>query len=474
MRDESRREAQRQARQELHQRFLDGAHGGLPTPGQPEIIGASLPAPALSEEHTSADELALAAANTTQFDAAEPAPWQTPHHGHHVRQDEAQPAGDPAAGISAPVAAAHLYQEEPESQVRARRQRSKRRRNLVMAATVLIFALVVAGAGFTVRGIYKAFNPDDYPGPGGAQVEFVVEDGWGVGIISRKLEELDVVSDDKLFVKAMDASAAGNKVIHPGTYVLQKQLPAAEAVDLMVDNRPDKVFYVGLKQNMRLNAALEEITKGSGLELKELTELANDPERFGLPREAKNLEGYLHPGEYRFALDTSAEEVLRQLVDSTTATLAEHGVNDPAQGYRMLKIASILQAEAQPKDYAVVAGALNNRLSEQNDQTHGLLQVDSAVIYGLDRYTLQFSKQEKADKSNPYNTYVHRGLPPTPIGSPADSAIAAAVNPQENDFYYWVTVNIATGETKFARTYQEHQRYQQEFRDWCQANPGQC
>ncbi len=133
-----------------------------------------------------------------------------------------------------------------------------------MAATVLIFALVVAGAGFTVRGIYKAFNPDDYPGPGGAQVEFVVEDGWGVGIISRKLEEMDVVSDDKLFVKAMDASAAGNKVIHPGTYVLQKQLPAAEAVDLMVDNRPDKVFYVGLKQNMRLNAALEEIAKGSG------------------------------------------------------------------------------------------------------------------------------------------------------------------------------------------------------------------
>ncbi|WP_334124002.1 endolytic transglycosylase MltG, partial [Glutamicibacter sp.] len=88
--------------------------------------------------------------------------------------------------------------------------------------------------------------------------------------------------------------------------------------------------------------------------------------------------------------------------------------------------------------------------------------------------SLQFSKAEKQDAANKYNTYVHQGLPPTPIGSPATSAINAAANPQTNDYYYWVTVNIETGETKFASTYAQHQQNQAEFRSWCEQNPGVC
>ena len=96
------------------------------------------------------------------------------------------------------------------------------------------------------------------------------------------------------------------------------------------------------------------------------------------------------------------------------------------------------------------------------------------MIYGLDRYSLQFSAQEKQDASNKYNTYVHTGLPPTPLGSPANSAIEAAAHPESNGYYYWVTVNIETGETKFASTYAEHRQNQAEFRAWCNQNPGVC
>lgn len=433
MRDESRREAQRQAHQELHERFARREASPLAHPGTPEIIFEAYQSPLTGEIEI-------------------PAP---------VAEAEGPAARLPGAGLA------------PSEPVQ-RRKRTRRRRNIVMLAAVLVFALVVAGSIFTVRGLYKSLNPDDYPGPGGDEVELVVEDGWGLQVISRKLDELDVVASDKLFVRAFEDSSAPNKVIHPGTYILQKQLPAAEAVEIMVDNRPGKVFYVGLKQNMRLSAALEEIANGSGLKLEELTKLANDPRRFGLPAEAANLEGYLHPGGYRFALDTSAEDVLARMVKATVQVLEENGVTHPAEGYRYLKIASILQAEAQPKDYPVVAGALNNRLAPNNSETRGLLQVDSAVIYGLNRYTLQFSAAEKADAKNRYNTYVHPGLPPTPIGSPADTAIAAAVHPQQNNFYYWVTVNISTGETKFAETYEEHRRNQQQFRDWCEQNQGVC
>jgi UPF0755 protein len=60
------------------------------------------------------------------------------------------------------------------------------------------------------------------------------------------------------------------------------------------------------------------------------------------------------------------------------------------------------------------------------------------------------------------------------LGSPANAAIEAAAHPEDNGYYYWVTVNIETGETKFASNYQEHLRNQAEFRAWCDQNPDVC
>lgn len=440
MREEARRERQRETFSELYARFAAGEPQGLATPTTPELTGEQL----YGGVDSAAAEL-----------HREPEPA--------MADAEPQPAPESLLGTVPASGAA-----------KARKKRSKRRRNLVMLATFLIFAVVVAGSFYFIRSLVKQFNPDDYPGPGGQAVEFTVEDGWGPALISRKLEELDVVASDKLFMDALEDSKADNVVIHPGTYPLKLQMPAADATEVLVDNRPDKVFYIGLKANLRLQASLAEIAKGSGLDEKKLGELANQPEKFGLPESVKNLEGWLHPGEYRFALDTKAEKVLSTMVDSTKDALADAGVSDLSEGYQALKIASILQAEATPKDYEVVSGAIQNRLDPNNNETHGLLQTDSTVIYGLNRYSLQFTKAEKKDASNKYNTYVHTGLPPTPIGSPATSAINAAVNPQDNGFYYWVTVNTQTGETKFASTYAEHQVNHAQFSAWCDANPEVC
>lgn len=463
MRETARAERQRATQRALYERFAAGSSSHptpLAAPSAPELSGLGyyqlLP---VDPGAPAADGDAAAQPDPEYIPAAVPAPGDP--------QAEAQPA--PADDLVPP--ADQLPGEDGKKQ---RRRRTKRRRNLVMLAVVLVFALVVAGSVLTVKSVLKQFNPDDYPGPGGEAVEFTVQDGWGVQVISRKLEELDVVSDDKLFARAVEESTAASKVIHPGNYLLKKQMRAADAAVELINNKPDKVFYVALKANLRMPAALEEIAKGSGLQLSELAKLAEQPAKFGLPAGVENLEGWLHPGEYRFALDTSAHKVLQTLVDATKKSLKAAGEDDLARGYRALKIASIMQAEATPNDYAAVAGAIENRLHKDNTETHGLLQVDSAVIYGLDRYSLQFSAQERADASNAYNTYVHPGLPPTPIGSPSDDAIKAAVNPAQNNYYYWVTVNTQTGETKFAATYPEHQQNQAEFRAWCAQNSDVC
>ncbi len=76
---------------------------------------------------------------------------------------------------------------------------------------------------------------------------------------------------------------------------------------------------------------------------------------------------------------------------------------------------------------------------------------------------------------SPYNTYENEGLPPGPIEAPGDAAIAAAANPADGDWYYYVTVNLATGETKFASSYDEFLQYKQELRDYCEnESEGAC
>ncbi len=397
--------------------------------------------------------------------------------------DSAPPAKDEATGPATLLADPEQDPEEesptdsllnggpPTPGVRKQR---RRRRNVIMAIVVGIFAVILAITVLLLQNILGMWTTEDYPGPGEGEVTFTVESGWGPSVIGGHLAEKDIVSDRKIFLEAVQEVDAENKEIHPGEYQLKYKMAAKDAATILIGEAAEKVSYVAVKQNVRTKAVFEEISKSTGLSIGDLEELNDQPEQFGLKKPVKNLEGYLHPGEYRFPLDASAQDILQEMVDATTKELTSQDVTDPAKQYRILKIASILQAEASPKDYRIVSGALDNRLKPDNKETDGLLQVDSSVIYGLNRYTLQLSKEEKADKSNKYNSYQHRGLPPTPIGSPADKAIEAAIHPEKNDYYYWVTVNTETGETKFAKTYEQHRVYQQEFRDWCADNEDTC
>ncbi|MFJ6416128.1 endolytic transglycosylase MltG [Paeniglutamicibacter sp. NPDC091659] len=367
-----------------------------------------------------------------------------------------------------------LFLGGPTSADLAQRKRRRRRRNAVMAAVLLGFCAVIFGVVIVLQGVMDRLNPKDFPAPGGATVSFEVKSGWGPQQIGRALVADDIVASDKLFLEAIQMVETENREIHPGKYDLRLQMPALDAATILIGDGPEKVGYVAIKQNTRMPAVLEEISKSTGLSQAKLENLAGDPAAFGIKGDVKSLEGFLHPGEYRFPIDSDAKAVLQLMVDATKKALKDEGVTDPAEQYRVLTIASILQAEARPDDYATVAGALENRLHASNTETNGLLQVDSTVIYGLDRYTLHFTQEEKQDAGNPYNSYVHKGLPPTPIGSPGTSAIKAAANPSPNDYYYWVTVNTNTGETKFAKTYREHQVNQNEFRTWCAANTDVC
>ncbi|WP_246036406.1 endolytic transglycosylase MltG [Sinomonas susongensis] len=354
--------------------------------------------------------------------------------------------------------------------VKAPRRRSRQFKAIISMtiALALIVGACFLGAA-VLRPLLGMDKVTDYPGPGTGQVSITVQPGSGPRAVADELQKDGVIADADTFLNAFASTGAS---LHPGDYTFKKQMKSSDAAAVLGGDTA-KVIYFALSAGLRVSDSLATIAQSAGVNLGDLNTLNSQPQQFGLPAKAKNLEGYLAPGEYRFPVGTSAKDIITKLVSTTTDELKQDGITDPNQQYQVLTVASIVQAEGGQADYGNVAGAIYNRL-KPNDQTNGLIQSDATVTYGLGTKTVQLTDAQKADASNPYNTYVHAGLPPGPIGSPGSKAVAAAAHPTSNDYLFWVTVNLATGETKFAKTYAEHQANVAQYQQWCTANPGKC
>jgi UPF0755 protein len=120
-----------------------------------------------------------------------------------------------------------------------------------------------------------------------------------------------------------------------------------------------------------------------------------------------------------------------------------------------------------------IARVIYNRIENPGTAgTIGKLQIDATVNFAAGNTLGAVPTQEDLDIDSPYNTYQNVGLPPGPIESPGDEAIAAAAHPADGDWYYYVTVNLKTGLTKFAETSDEFLQYKQELRDYCANESG--
>ena len=378
-------------------------------------------------------------------------------HEHYEQQSVGQQLLAGAEDV-APVA-------RPSKKVR------RRRRLVALLLTLALFVTAtVVGAQF-LKPLLGNDKPADFPGPGTGQVKVSVDPGEGPVSVAAKLEDAKVVANADTFMAALTASGG---TLSPGEYDFKQEMKNSDAVSVLLNEGQARVMYFALNAGLRIDESLQAISEGSGLSLAQLKALSDAPKQFGLTAKAKNLEGFLAPGEYRFPLGTTAREILTKLVKTTQDELKAQGVTDSAKQYDAVTVASIVQAEGGQAEYKDVAGAIYNRLKPTNTETNGLIQSDATVTYGLGKKTFHIDEAEKADKSNPYNTYAIQGLPAGPIGSPGKNAIDAAAKPNDNDYLYWVTINLDTKETKFSKTLAEHNGYVEQYNAWCEANPGRC
>ncbi|MFE9120280.1 endolytic transglycosylase MltG [Streptomyces sp. NPDC007172] len=183
-----------------------------------------------------------------------------------------------------------------------------------------------------------------------------------------------------------------------------------------------------------------------------------------LPPEAKgNPEGYLFPATYPVTDDTTPAGLLAYMVETATKRFGQDRITEGARRgaltvYQVVTIAGIVQAEADTTaDMGKVSRVIRNRLARGMP-----LQMDSTLNYALNRSTLATTTGDTRTDS-PYNTYEHKGLPPTPIANPGQEAVEAAINPTPGDWLYFVTV--APGDTRFTDSYAQQRLNVREFNE---------
>lgn len=318
-------------------------------------------------------------------------------------------------------------------------------------------------------------GPADYTGEGTDPVVSTVNKGDTLAEIGRTLKADGVVAsvDAWLAAAKKEPKAAS---IGPGQYDMLTEMSAESAVARMVDPDTRITDELLLREGLRIDQTLDAINKATGISVAKL-EKASKGGEIGLPKYADdNAEGFMFPATYELEPDESATSILSRLVARWDKAATKVGLDQGAKElgyspYEVMIVASLVQAEGHPGDFDKVARVIYNRLDEDTwGGTYGLLQMDATVNYALKKSDINLTTEELQSTDSPYNTYKNPGLPPTPINSPGEEAMEAALNPADGPWLYYVTVNPDTGETKFTDNYDEFLGFKQELSDWLAKN----
>jgi len=321
-----------------------------------------------------------------------------------------------------------------------------------------------------VREVLGWQLPIDFAGSGnGEEVVVSIQSGDIGSDVASSLHDAGVtMTFDAFYDLLISLEEQGAPVSFiPGNYALEKEMSAQSAFDALQNPENKITNRLLIREGTILPNALEIIAETTGIPLADFQAASTDLAFFGLPAEAPTLEGYLFPATYNLEGTETAQGLLKRMVDEMFTRLDAAGVA-PEDRHRVLTMASIIQREAgsNPDDFYKVSRVFQNRLDEAWN-----LESDATVGYGADTLDTVFTTdEERADASNPYNTYANPGLPIGPIGLPGDLAIDAALNPIAGPWFFFVTINLATGETVFSETVDEHESAVVVLREWCNAS----
>lgn len=318
---------------------------------------------------------------------------------------------------------------------------------IVLSAAVLVFA----------SAFFTAFYLNMPPVSTAAQKTVKVDKGMTAKTVIRKLKDEGLIRSERY---AYIYARLKKINLKSGSYQINSEMTTAEILHKLTEG----------------TQGLKKITVPEGLTLQKTARLfktagiadAADFEKLVTDKEflnangikADTAEGFLYPDTYFFGEEDSLEMMLELMIKTffeKTAAIPNFP-KDFNELYKKLILASIIEREYQLAEEApVIASVFSNRLKvNMGMESCATVEYIITEIKHKKHPTRLFYDDLKIQ--SPYNTYMHAGLPPGPISNPGFTALYAACNPAETDYFYFRLIDADTGKHTFSKTLGEHNK----------------
>ncbi len=293
-------------------------------------------------------------------------------------------------------------------------------------------ALIITGAAILVLGAACYFL---FGAPGGAPTpeRFIVSLGETRAQAIQNLADQGFIRSG--FGFSIASTLEGNQAIIPGGYKINGDMNVFQVVSAL--NRPPYMKWVVVPEGLRKEETANLLQKDLGWTDATKNQFLNAYQTLG-GNDYK--EGVYFPDTYLLPVDETGTQIAQRFITQFNESFAPYAKEATAQNIKWttaLKIASIIQREsAGTSDMALISGIIWNRLLKNMP-----LDIDATIQYARgDTGNGFWAPLAVADLKidSPYNTYLHKGLPPTPISNPGLAAIDAALNPQTTTCLYYI------------------------------------
>lgn len=310
---------------------------------------------------------------------------------------------------------------------------------------VLLVVLLALLVGFYLQSVMEWVDAPTHT-TNEASV-LTVSPGDSVVVVARKLASMGVIEHPEWFrwFSRFDGSASRIKA---GEYRLEEGVTPRDILQQLVKGDVTQYSFT-IIEGWSYKQLLQMVAKE-----KQLTEVAADALQEKL--QVAHLEGWFLPDTYHFPAGMTGERFLLRAYESMKSVLDEEWEKREKglplkNSYEALILASIIEKETGvAEERPEIAAVFINRLRKGM-----LLQTDPTVIYGMgDRFKGNIRRKDLREDT-PYNTYVHKGLPPTPIALPGRAAINAALHPTKSDALFFVAKGDGTH--YFSKNLKQHQ-----------------
>ena len=351
-----------------------------------------------------------------------------------------------------------------------RREKTKRRggAGLVIGGVAIIAVVVLAVVLVVIPSLTKS-GGDTQQIEVGQVVNVTIPDGAGAQAVAQALFDAKAIESKSEFLKQVSRMNAGES-LKSGNYVITVGGNLSNLVELLTTGPNASGIALTIPEGYTVSRIADTVESTLGIsadEFKEQAKASNYVADYPFLEGAANdsLEGFLFPKTYSFGEGATADGVIRAMLTQFQNEIATLDLSY-AEGRgltvaQIVNLASIVEKESTPSTQGAVAAVFWNRLENNGEPNYGFLQSDATTAYSVGHDP---SAEEVHDESDPYSTYAHQGLPPTPICCPGLAALQAVCSPDgeylDQGYYYFFFYNDKDGNVQYAfsKTYDEHQQ----------------